>query len=87
MVDGCKNLLTVKDRKSVSMNGVHNVVGFDTGYVCLDTELGRVNIEGADLKIESLTKENGEIYITGNIKGVYFCEPREEGGFFKRIFK
>ncbi len=82
-----KNVLTVNDRKSVSLNGVNNVLGFDEGYVTLDTALGRVGIEGNDLKIESLSKENGVIFISGNISGVYYSEPKEGGGIFKRMFK
>lgn len=82
-----KNVLVISERKSVSMNGVNNVLGFDDGYVTLDTGLGRVSIEGKDLKIESLTKENGEIFISGVIGGVYFSEPKDSGTIFKRMFK
>ncbi|MBO5907202.1 MAG: YabP/YqfC family sporulation protein [Clostridia bacterium] len=85
--NSAKTVLVVNERKSVKMNGVKNVIGFDEGYVTLDTSLGRVSIEGRELKIESLTKENGEIYITGNVSGVYYSDPKESTTIFKKMFK
>lgn len=84
-----KNLygtLILKDRKELSLNGVKNVLGFDEGVVTLMSELGRVTVEGEGLKIESLTKENGEILITGKISGVYFSEEKITRGVFGRFF-
>ena len=80
-------ILTVKSRESVTLDGVKNVEGFDESYVSLSTVGGRVIIEGADLKIESLTKENGAIYITGKINGVYFNDEKAAKGVFARLFK
>ena len=82
-----KCTLVIEDRKSVRMNGVKNVVGFDEGYVTIDTVLGRVSIEGSDLKIESLTKENGEIYVSGTVSAVSYFEPKEGAKIFKKMFK
>ena len=41
-----------------------NIEGFDDGEVTLIINEGKINVEGSDLKIESLTKESGEIIIT-----------------------
>ena len=79
--------LIIENRKSVTLNGVENVIGFDEGYVALSTEQGRVVIEGEDLKIESLTRDNGEIFITGAIASLYFADEKGKSGIFKRIFK
>lgn len=80
-------ILTVRCRESVKLDGVKNVEGFDEGYVSLSTELGRVVIEGEDLKIESLTKEDGIIYVTGKINGVYYSDDKPKHGVFSRLFK
>ena len=80
-------LLTVKDRKSVTLDGVKNVEGFDEGYVSLATNLGKVVIEGRGLKIESLTRENGVIFISGTINGVYYSEEKNTRGVFAGLFK
>ena len=79
--------ITIKLGKSFMMSGVNEIRGFDEGYISLSTAYGTIGVEGEALKIESLTKENGNIYVTGNITGV-FCaaERNDRKGFFKRIF-
>lgn len=72
--------------KSFSMYGVSDIRGFDEGYVSLDTSSGKITVEGKDLKIESLTKDDGHIEISGNVSGVFCDYDNESKGFFKRIF-
>ena len=79
--------LTINNREKLSMNGVINVEGFGEEYLLLNTAIGELTIEGSDLKIESLTKENGEIVILGKINGLFYREEKSEKGFFKKIFK
>ena len=78
--------ITIAIGKSFSMYGVEDIRGFDEGYVSLDTRCGKITVEGNELKIESLSKEDGHIYVSGNISGV-FCDTEEEKNkrFFKRI--
>lgn len=85
---------TLKDRtvtvilgSSFSMYGVEDIRGFDEGYVSLDTSSGKISVEGERLKIESLSKEDGHIYISGNVSGV-FCdvEKNAKKGIMKRLF-
>ncbi|MBO7275447.1 MAG: YabP/YqfC family sporulation protein, partial [Clostridia bacterium] len=47
--------------KKLTVNGVINVLEFTDSFMILKTNLGLVSIEGAELKIESLTKEDGAI--------------------------
>ena len=83
-----KNYETViKNRKVLTLNGVINVLSFGEDYLSLATDLGEVIVEGRELKIESLTKENGEILIKGIIDGVFYREQKNDKGFFKKIFK
>ena len=57
----------IKDRKSISLDGVESIDGFDETYISLSTNLGKMIIEGKTLKVENLSKESGNIYITGHI--------------------
>ena len=75
----------IKDRRELRMDGVRNVVGFDDGYVSLDTELGEVTVEGCDMKIERLM-EGGEILVKGRIDALYFTDRKQKRGFFGGIF-
>ena len=79
--------LTIKDRRSATLDGVKNIESFDENYISLDTKQGRVIIEGSGLKIESLSRDNGAIYITGNISGAYYSGEKASRGVFANLFK
>ena len=82
-----KYYVLINDKSNITLNGVKNVAGFDESYVTLDMDDGRITVEGQSLKIENLSKENGEIYVTGEIRGVLFEEEKASRGVFKRLFK
>ncbi len=79
--------LVIKERTNVSVDGVENVLAFDESYVALGTVAGKIIVEGQGLKIENLTKDTGEIIITGKITGVFYSEEKSPKGFLARIFK
>ena len=81
-------IMTVTDRHTLTLNGVKNVESFDEEFVSLATEGGKVCIEGNGLKIESLSKDGGNILIIGVINGVYYSdEAPKTKGLLGRIFK
>ena len=73
-----KQVLTVTDRRILRLGGVSFVHSFDEESVTLSTADGRVGVEGHDLKIESLTKETGEIVIVGSVEGVFFSDKKDD---------
>ena len=79
--------ILIIERSSVTVDGVESVLGFDESYVALDTVAGKITVEGQGLKIENLSKESGEILITGRVNGVFYEEEKSPKGFFARIFK
>jgi hypothetical protein len=48
-----------------------------------------LSVEGADLKIISLSKETGKIYIEGSVDSLYYYGASEErrGGLFRKRVK
>lgn len=78
--------LSVKERNKVTLNGVTNIASFDEGYVTLETSEGKICIEGAGLKIESLSREGGEIEITGRINGVFYTQNKKGKSPFTKLF-
>ena len=78
--------LSIKERNVLTLNGVCNVVGFEESYVTLSTGDGKIIIEGEGLKIESLTKQGGEISITGKICGVFYSEKKVHKSPLGRLF-
>lgn len=88
MSDPRGQVLTVTNRTNLCMNGILRVLGFDDDYVLLESEEGRITVEGSGLVIESLTKETGEIEICGKIFSVAFSDnKRERRSFFGLVQK
>ena len=79
--------LNVKQRNRLTINGVSNIESFDEGYITLEIGEGRIFVEGAGLKIESLSREGGEIQITGRINGVFYSEKRKPIQGIRGLFK
>lgn len=77
----------IENREFLRMNGVINVEGFGEDFLILNTTLGELSVEGENLKIESLTKECGEINITGKINALFYREKALQKGLFKKLFK
>lgn len=80
--------LCIKNREILELDAVLNVEGFTNDSLTLATKAGRVSVEGRDLKIEDLSKENGKILVTGHIDGFFYIEGGEEKhGFFGKLFR
>ena len=79
--------LILENRKNLVIDGIINVVGFDDNALELNSNEGRIYIEGSELKIDELTHDNGQIHISGNINGIFYRAKKEELGIFKRLFK
>ncbi len=73
------------DREVLEASGVECVVTFDEDYVRMKTALGILVVEGKNLRIENLSKDNGKIYIKGEVSSVYYADDRARGkkGLFK----
>ncbi len=82
-----KQMLTVDSRKRMELDGVKNVAAFTDDYMELDTELGALTVEGEELKILELSREDGRIVVTGNICGIFYGAVKSTKGLFGKIFK
>jgi len=82
-----KGEVRITERKLFVMNFVEDIEAFDEGYVSLNTKMGKVTVEGRELKILSLEGEDGEIRISGEISGVLFSGGKQSGGFLSKFFK
>ena len=51
-----------------------DVISFDIAEVLLETELGMLQIKGADLHVNRLSLEKGEIELEGRIDSVQYSE-------------
>lgn len=75
-------------RGTVEITGVTGVVGFDDESIIVDTEKGRLQVQGSDITIQKLSVETGEVTATGDFAGInYIATAKDKGGFIARLFK
>lgn len=66
--------ISMMNRRTGSITGVSDVISFDISEVLLETELGMLQIKGADLHVNRLSLEKGEIDLEGRIDSVQYSE-------------
>ena len=76
-------------REKLDIDGVVDVLDFDNSCVNIKTTMGILSVEGAGLRIVSLSNDTGKIYIEGAVDSLYYYTIAEEkkGGIFKRLVK
>lgn len=78
--------LTLNERKNLTMTGVTEVVSFDDSAVILKTSLGTLVIQGRELQLKTLSLDGGQVAVDGHIAALLYEEPRQGGGFWRRLF-
>lgn len=78
--------LTLNERKQLTMTGATEVVSFDDTAVVLRTELGMLTVHGKDLQLKTLSLEGGQVAVDGMISALVYEEPRQSGGWMRRLF-
>lgn len=71
MEDAKSNLL-LENRKKLTLSGVVEVMSFDEEKIELTTKLGNLTIKGADLKMNKLDVQNGDVIIAGSISSMVY---------------
>ena len=70
---------------------VSDVISFDISEVLLETDMGMLKIQGADLHVNRLTLEKGEIDLEGRIDSIQYSEVSDfkKGGetLLNRLFR
>ena len=81
--------ITVRDRKSMTITGVSEIISFDELCVVFDISDSQLNVEGSCLKIESFSNDSGDVTLTGQIDSIIYVgktQPAYRRGLFKRMF-
>ncbi len=82
-----KQSLSLKNRELLTIDGVSDVLGFSDEYLEVSSALGTILVEGADLKIEELSRDTGVLNVKGRINGVFYKEGKADKGIFSKFFK
>ena len=64
----------LNNRRTGTVSGVTDVISFDIAEILLETEQGMLTIKGADLHVNRLTLEKGEVDIEGRIDSMSYSE-------------
>ena len=78
--------ITLTERKSMTMTGVSEVVSFDENAVIVHTDLGTLMVQGQQLQLKTLSVDGGQIAVEGNVSSLSYEEPRQQGGWVRRLF-
>lgn len=81
------HMLTLENRKLLSLSGVLDVQGFDEETVNIVTTMGVLIVKGDSLHISKLSLETSEVTIDGEISSMHYLAGSEKKGFMARIFK
>ena len=84
--DQMPHKLQLNERRQLTMTGVTEVVSFAEGAVILQTSLGTLIVQGRELQLKTLSLEGGQVAVDGNISALTYEEPRQNGGWRRRLF-
>ena len=84
-----KSTLTLQNRKTLSLDGVSDVLSFDESTVLLKTALGTLTVEGSGLHILQLDLESGRVTVEGSVSALLYSDKSAggKGGFFSRMVR
>lgn len=78
--------VSLRDRQSLSLDGVEDVSGFDESTVVLSTTLGELTVRGEGLHIERIDLELGQLELQGKVRELSYDELPSVGSFWSRLF-
>ena len=83
--------LILSNRRTGTVTGVSDVISFDITEILLETEQGMLMIKGADLHVNRLTLEKGEVDIEGRIDSLAYSDvtsfQKQSESLIGRLFK
>ena len=84
-----KQSILLKDRKTLDIDAVSDVVSFEEDHVLLKTALGELSVEGEGMRMTRLDLEKGLVSLEGHISALFYNEAVKgaKGGFFSRLVK
>jgi sporulation protein YabP len=87
-----EHTLTLRQRESMEINGVTDVVSFDEQAVVLQTVCGTMTVEGSSLHIHVLSMEEGIVTLDGKVYSVAYEESDDgdansKSNFFGKLFR
>jgi sporulation protein YabP len=64
------------NRSRVELDGIIDVESFTDQYVIAESALGKISLDGEELKIESFSAEMGKLVVNGKFDSIYYFGNR-----------
>jgi len=77
-----QNIL-IYQRQRAHLDGIAEVESFTESEIVALSSLGRIVIEGEELRIDNFSTESGSLDIHGTIQGVWYAEKEEKKKFWR----
>ncbi len=84
-----RHTITMQGREKFRATGVEDVESFDDDKIIAYTNDGQMEIKGADLRINRLSVDDGELEIEGIVDSIEYSDSHRSsgGGIWGKIFK
>jgi len=70
-----RHSLQIDRREKVNVSGMIDVISFDEESVIGETEMGVIIIRGANLHVNKISLDNGELSVSGEIDSITYENP------------
>lgn len=78
--------LSLEAREKLSISGVDDVSGFDENLIILTTVQGDLTVRGANLHIDRIDLDAGQLEVRGSIQELSYGESTKNGSLWTRLF-
>ena len=78
--------LVLNERTALTVTGVREVTGFDEETVVANTDFGTLVVQGSGLKLKTLSPEDGQVTVTGQVSALIYEDTRPSRSLFQRLF-
>ena len=82
-------LLTLRDRKVLTVSGVNEILGCTDTELSLYTDFGDLTVIGSGLELKNAFQKDGTVTVEGYVKSMRFAENRERtaDNIISRLFR
>ena len=77
----------LENRKSLSLSGVEECLGFDDETIHLKTKLGELYVKGIGLHIINFDTKTGDLSAEGRINAIIYTASNDKKNIFSKIFR
>lgn len=86
-LDGKNHKVVIHNRHTISLNGIKDVLSFDSTEILLDTVQGMLMLRGEELHVNRLSLEKGEVDVDGCLDSMAYAEEKDNGKQEKSVWR